>query len=176
MDHARAQYDDPLFAWQPPCKPAAPAVPIVCSEPAGSRPPAPDLPAEFALIWAVLEHHRGAEHAITAPNIADSAGLWPDMAPANRGTRVRKILEITQDCWPWPICGDTSGYYLAATAEELNHYMANLRSRAICTLRRYGTVRKLAKRAGFYHLGRGRFADPATGEGVMPIARAHVSQ
>ena len=110
-------------------------------------------------IWAVLAHHRGQAAAITAPAIAEAAGLWPDVTPVNRGTRVRKVLELAQDVWPWPVCGDGDGYYLAVTADEMTHYCAQVRSRALCNLRRFASFRKAGKRVGFPYLGHGRWAD-----------------
>lgn len=164
IDVAQPGRDEPLLALmlQEPCTPVARA----------TQPPAPagysarplsagadlDVPPEFVPIWSVLELHRGQATAITAPAIADAAGLWPDMAPANRGTRVRKVLELAQDVWPLPICGDADGYYVAVTPDELTHYCANLRSRALCCHRRFASVRNAGRRAGFRYLGHGRWA------------------
>jgi hypothetical protein len=149
---------DDLFAWaeQRSCRPPAPPVQPICM---ASAPQAPtDLPDGYREIVAVLRHHRGAESAITAPQIAQTAGLWPDLSPVNRGTKVRKVLELTQDFWPFPICGDSDGYYVAATADELTHYCANLRSRALCILRRFASSRRAGRRAGFTYHGRGRWS------------------
>ena len=185
MDHLRPTYDDPLFAaaaQRPRTPPAAvpqgagTAVAAATLQRPENLPvgqsqgfkgaenvppcsPAFPLPPEFAAIWNVLEQHVGAEDAITAPAIAAAACLWPDMTPVNAGTKVRKILELTQDAWPFPICGDANGYYLAANAEELSHYCANLRSRAFCCHRRFASVRNAGRRAGFEYLGHGRWAD-----------------
>jgi len=162
-----------LFTWaeQHPCQaPAAPVQQPRISPSVPSVSSVPALPSEFSAIWAVLELHRGADFAITAPEIALTAGLWPEMSPANCGTKVRKILEITQDYWPWPVCGDRDGFYLAATAEEMAHYSANLRSRAMGILRRFASHRRAGRRAGFEYLGHGRWA--ANTKEVMPIARA----
>ena len=188
MDQSRTISDLPLFAAaaQRPCTPAATPVQPSCAAPASgaaraSR-AAPEtvplghsqgvrgaenaplaatlpLPPEFVAIWDVLERHRGQATAITAPAIAATAGLWPDATPANRGTRVRKVLELSQDQWPWPVCGDADGYYLAATAEELCHCCASLQSRALCIHRRFASVRNVARRCGFTYLGHGRWAD-----------------
>ena len=118
---------------------------------------AAEMPAEAERIFAVIARHLGAESAITAPDIAEVAGLWTEMKPANRGTKIRKILEQHQEAWPFPICGDSEGYYVAITAEELSHYCANLRSRALCCLTRFASFRKAGKRAGFNYLGKGRW-------------------
>jgi len=143
-----------LLSWRPPpqpaCKPIAPDPQPACNLP---------LPADLLAIFRVLDSHQGAASAITAPEIAAAAALYTDSSPANRGTRIRKLLEQYQDAWPWPICGDANGYYRAATAAELSHYCANLRSRAMCDLRRFATVRRHGRRAGFTYLGKGRWAD-----------------
>lgn len=148
---------DDLFTWaersQPACGTIADAVQAACA----GLPAC--LPDDFRLVIQVLASHVGADLAITAPEIAAAAGLWPDMAPANRGTKVRKLLELHQDDWPWPICGDSRGYYFASTADDLTHYCASLRSRAICDLRRFATTRRHARRAGFIYLGHGRWSD-----------------
>jgi len=128
-----------------------------CTPPAA---PMPALPPEGRRLFAVLESHKGAAAAITAPALAEAAGLWPDMTPANRGTRVREMLSLHQDDWPWPIVGDVDGYYRPATAAEITHCCANYRSRALLILRRLRTVRRKAMAAGFVHCGHDRFADP----------------
>lgn len=145
-----------LLSWRPPQAPRTPAAAPV--QPACSIP----LPDDLLAIFRILETHQGAEAAITAPMIAWDAGLFMDASPANRGTRVRKLLEQYQDAWPWPICGDANGYYRAATAAELSHYCANLRSRVLCNLRRFATVRRHGRRAGFVYLGKGRWSDSPT--------------
>ncbi len=119
--------------------------------------PAIDLSPETELVFAVIAKHLGADSAITAPEIAESAGLWPEMKPANRGTKVRKLLEQSQASWPFPICGDSEGYYVAITADELSHYCANLRSRALCCLTRFASIRNAGRRAGFEYAGKGRW-------------------
>jgi hypothetical protein len=145
---------DDLFAWaaQEAGKSRAEPLQAACPIP-------PDgFSQEATTIFAVLADRRGAASAITAPDIARAAGLWPHLAPANRGNKVRKLLEQTQDFWPFPICGDTTGYYVAATPDELTHYSANLRSRAICCLRRFASARRAGIRAGFVYHGKGRWS------------------
>lgn len=162
---------DDLFQWveQHPCTASAAPPQPVCIAPADPLQTPPDLPAEFAAIWKILEQHRGAASAITAPQIAAAAGLWPDMSPANAGTKVRKILEQTQDWWPWPVCGDSEGFYLAVTAEEMAHYSANLRGRFGSIIKRFVSHRRAGVRVGFTYLGKGRWS--GTPKGVMPIAK-----
>lgn len=179
MDVARQVHDDPLFFWrsQVSCSPAAAQVKIICTVPAGVAFEDPEdrsdldivVPREFTAIWSVLERHRGQEAAITAPAIADAAGLWGDVAPANRGTRVRKVLELAQEIWPWPLCGDGDGFYLAATAEEISHAFAALTSRARKIFIRRRSLDRAARRVGFQTAGKGRYIERKE---VMPIARA----
>jgi len=153
------QYDDPLFAaaTQPACIPVAEAVRQACSA------IDPALPADLVAIVRVLTDHVGEAAAIPAPEIADRAGLYQTLGRANRGTKVRHLLSITLDHLPWPLCGDSAGYYFAGTAAELTHYFANLRSREIEHFRRERTTRHAAMRTGrFVHLGHGRWADRPT--------------
>ena len=160
-------YNDPLFAWCPPADqaqtvrtPTAEAVRQAC------RDLAQDLPSEFLAIVRVLESHVGESRAIAAPDIAQLAGLYDQLGRANRGTKVRHVLSVNLELLPWPLCGDSEGFYFAATAAELTHYAANLRSRWVEMFRRAVTTRRMAVRTGrFVHLGRGRFVDvpPAGG-------------
>jgi len=160
---------DDLFTWAESCRPQetglhtpgiAPAVPLPSQE---------KTPPEFLAIIAVLESRRGPEAAITAPAIAAAAGLWTTLSPVNAGTKVRKVLEMCQDLWPFPICGDADGYYRAEKAADLTHYCANLRSRALCNFRRFATVRRTGRRDGFVYLGRGRWTDPEQPKGWPAI-------
>lgn len=144
--------DLPLFAQARTA--AAPPPQPACTPPAAALPP----PPEFAAIWSILERHHGAAAAITAPAIAAAAGLWPHLSTADRGTRVREVLSQHQDVWPWPVCGDSTGYYLAATPDELTHACATLRSRGVACLRRFASLRRAARRVGFDYLGHGRWA------------------
>jgi len=161
LDHAPADqchdHQGDLFAAAPESAPQP-----VCNPPAAPPQPTIALPNEFAKIWQVLKTHRGASAAITAPAIAAAAGLWTDIPKDQAGTQVRKILELTQDAWPWPIVGDSRGYYLAATADELSHYDANLTSRLAGLFRRRRSHRRTASRCGFEHLGHGNFAQTRT--------------
>lgn len=143
---------DDLFTWaeQQRALPVQPA----CTPPADPL----QTPPEWPQIWAILEGHRGQAAAITAPQIAAAAGLWPHLSETNRGTKVRKILELAQDSWPAPICGDADGYYVAADPAELDHYCANLRSRALCIHRRFASFRRAGRRAGFQYHGHGRWS------------------
>jgi len=160
---------DDLFNWAEthPCQEAAAPVQAACT--ASAEPlPDPDMPVEFWKVWDVLERHYGAEHAITAPEIAAAAGLWLESRPANAGTRVRKLLEVGQEFWPWPVCGDADGFYLAARPEELSHAYANYTSRAKCIFKRIRSMRICALKTGrFVYHGKGRWSGP--GREVMPI-------
>lgn len=149
---------DDLFAWaeKQGCNPVASDLQPDVGEP-------PDgFTSDARAVFAVLTSRRGSAAAITAPDIADAAGLWPDLSDINRGTKVRKILEQTQDYWPFPICGDSSGYYVAATPDEMSHYSANLRSRALCCLRRHASHRRAGIRAGFQYHGKGIWSSPVS--------------
>ena len=175
MDVARPIYEDPLFSWKPQPSGTASAEPLhpVCNTQA-EPPPADEAPSsEFMAIIAVLENRLGKESAITAAAIAAAAGLWPNLAPNNAGTKVRGVLEMFQDRWPFPICGDSDGYYRAAKAEELTHYCANLRSRALCNFRRFATVRRTGRQNGFVYLGHGRWSDqqPKGGPSIAPLIK-----
>ena len=148
---------DDLFAWfeQHPCIVPAASAHCPCEVPV----PPDGFSDEILAIFTILRSHLGAASAITAPAIAKAAGLWLELSLPNRGTKVRRLLEQYQDYWPMPICGDSDGYYVPETPEELSHYCANLRSRAVCILRRFSSFRKAGRRAGFTYHGRGRWTE-----------------
>ena len=94
-----------------------------------------NLPAEVQAILRVLESRRGRVCAITAAAIARAVGLQD-------GTKVRQYLELHFADLPWPVVADAAGYYRPADADDSAHYARNLRSRALCILRRlYGHAR-----------------------------------
>jgi len=91
--------------------------------------PADALPPEFHAIVRVLSRHVGRDNAITAPDVAIAANLWPDTPRAARGTKVRAIINRHREDLPWFLCGDAAGLYVAATLAERNAYQRQLLSR-----------------------------------------------
>ena len=87
------------------------------------------LPAQ---IQAILKHHRGAQHAITAIRIARQLGYHDD-----RKVRLAIQALITSG---HAIAANVSkkplGYYLVQTPEEAKAYSRTLRSRAVHTFKR----------------------------------------
>lgn len=116
-----------------------------------------ELPADFLLIVQVLDGRVGQERSVTALGIAERAGLWPTRTPGSRARSVRELLERHFSDLPWPICGDETGFYRPATAEELCHYHANLRGRGVKIFSRLATLKRIAPLAGFEYLGNGQW-------------------
>ena len=134
-----------------------------------SNVPAEALPAEFHAICAVLSRHRGADAAIRAEDIAKEADLWPDSSKEVRRTRVRSVIRVHFIDFPFPVLANTNGFFVAETAEEIEHYHKSLRSRIREIGLRIVVLKKQARAAGFPYLGRARWGAPA-GKEVPPIA------
>lgn len=180
MSEQRTISDLPLFAQArtaPP--PAAGTMGERPREPQAAPPVQPPCntdalppPPEFDRVVQVLSSHLGAHSAITAYGIAEHALINPAGTRGSRERHVRELLEIHLEHLPWPLVADANGFYRPLTSEELQHYWANLHSRAMCLFIRLRTLRRLATRAGFEYHGRGRWADPQPPGGV-PSASAH---
>lgn len=108
-------------------------------------------PPEAFRIRDVLADRRGRERAITAPDIAAAAGLWPNNSRAGKGTRAREIITIWYEHLQIPghvLVAGGAGYYHTSDSDEAARYLATLRSRALNTLGRYRRVRIAAQAAG----------------------------
>ena len=113
------------------------------------------MDVEGQVLWDRLATCRGHRAAITAGRLARETGIGgPD------GTAVRQAIGRNLEEFPEPVVansmseGGRRGYFVAVTDEEIAHYDAALRSRAITILVRRRTFRLKAGEAGFEREGR----------------------
>lgn len=137
---------DDLFAYasehpEEMLSPAASPVQTDCSSPARQ------LPDDAIRIVQVLSGRVGRANAITAPDLADAAGLFQDSPRQARGTQLRHLLTLHLDDLPWPVVADASGYYRPADYAEARHYVANLLARTAGILDRLAAFARLCNRA-----------------------------
>lgn len=108
-----------------------------------------------------MASHVGRGHTITAPSIADAAGLWPTLRPADRGTRVREIITTWYEAILIPghvLVSDSSGYYHSSDPDDVAHYHCSLLSRIREIALRTRRVRLAAQTAGLRYHGRGHWS------------------
>jgi hypothetical protein len=164
MDVARAIHDDPLFAWHEPAPRTSPAAAVqdACSAPAEIvQEPAVEepVPAEFGRLVAAIEPCIGEAQAKTAWDVARETGLGEGMSRLNRERRVRHLVEVHFDRFPWPVCALSTGYFRPVSADEIAHYDAAITSRIMCMFRRRSTFRRACRNDGWPYLGRGHFGE-----------------
>jgi hypothetical protein len=70
------------------------------------------------------------------------------------------LLEVKLGDFPFPIVSTSAGYFRPASADEINHCLASLQSRAICIFLRKRTIIRNAKAAGYERQGK-RFVAPS---------------
>lgn len=154
--------DLPLFA-------AAKPRPVSVPEPVNPRRTGVEWTEAMRMIWEVLRGHVGEASGITAPRIAREAGLWVEMSDSDRGDKVRAQIRVFLDELPWPVLAGSGGYYLAGTAEEIEHYDAAQLSRIRHQGARLAKSRRQARAAGFVYQGKGRWAEPAGGVRIPEV-------
>jgi hypothetical protein len=118
----------------------------------------------FLSILRLLNGRRGAANALTLDEITLQAGI-----PNRRLTE--QILEHRLADFPFPMVSSGAGYFIPATAEELNAYQASLRSRALKCFLRARTVRRKALAAGWRREGT-RFANPPVQMDLWDVTEA----
>lgn len=111
-----------------------------------------NLDTYFASVSSILAVHRGESNAITIADLTLRAGL-----PNRRATE--QLLELRFADFPFPLVSSSAGYYVPAKAEEVNHYLNSLQSRAVCIFLRKRAAMRKALRSGFRREGK-RFVDP----------------
>lgn len=67
------------------------------------------------------------------------------------------LLENCLERLPFVVVSGTAGYWRPSSADEVEHYLASLRSRLVKLARRRRTIKRLALASGFVHEG-GRIA------------------
>ena len=87
---------------------------------------------ELEFVKKELEKHRGKGNTISAGEIAEMLG-YPVEGSHVKG---RDLVKRCAKKYRIPVGGNTSGYYIITTQDELEQYKSNLRSRAQKTLER----------------------------------------
>jgi len=84
----------------------------------------------------ILLHHKGAENAIYAAEVARLIGL-----PKEEGNRtIRVMIEQAIYAYGLPIASNHYGYFLIETPFELNHYLQSLNARVTGIEKRAKTI------------------------------------
>ena len=120
-----------------------------------------DPPPEALRIAQVLASHTGRDAAITAPEIARVAGLWPNLSDADRGTKVRALISVWYESMLQPrlvLVSNSDGFFHTADPADLSHYDRSLLSRIREIALRDRRVRMAARTAGFVHHGHGQWS------------------
>lgn len=106
----------------------------------------------FHTVAELLRTRRGEEQAITIDQIVTLTGM-------SSRRECEELLEKRLADFPFPLAASARGYYIPTSAEELNRYVASLRSRAMKIFLRQRTVVRKAVAAGWPRAGR-IFAPP----------------
>lgn len=154
-DAALAGLDLFAYAEQRRCSVAAPRPQNPCTTHA-------EPPPEALRLRDVLSTHLSRARAITAPAIAEAAGLWPDLSPADRGTRAREIITTWYESLQLAgrvLVSDSCGFWHSDDPAEISRYHRSLLSRIREIGSRARRVRLAAQTTGrFAYHGGGHWA------------------
>lgn len=76
-------------------------------------------------IAEILSAHRGTRNKITSAAIARKIGIYEDDTHA----QTRALIKQAAEQFDLPLAGDSNGYFIITSEDELNAYVANLNSR-----------------------------------------------
>lgn len=119
-----------------------------------------DLQPLFLIVRDLLATARGRKLAWTLDRLAEAAGT------SRRD--VEQVLEERLSDFPFPLVSGSPGYWIPEDAEEINHYRASLRSRAVKIFIRAKRVAVMARRAGWPQEGR-LFRNPPARQGELNL-------
>ncbi|MCX7009663.1 MAG: hypothetical protein NTY53_20865 [Kiritimatiellaeota bacterium] len=111
---------------------------------------------------SLLKHRIGEAAALPLDQLVALAGL-----PNRRAAEA--LMETRLDDFGFPLCAGSGGYFVPQTPEEINHYLASLKSRIRCIAIRLRTVRQNAQRAGWARDGKQFSAPPARREFLFDV-------
>lgn len=144
-----------VYAERQACTVAAPVPQNPCTLPA-------DPPPEALRLRDALASHLSRDRAITAPALADAAGLWPDLRPADRGTRARELMTTWYEALQLSgrvLVSDSCGFWHSDDPAEISRYHRSLLSRIREIATRARRVRLAAQTTGrFAYHGGGHWA------------------
>lgn len=95
----------------------------------------------------------GEKEAYTLQGLADACGCTRRI--------VEKILETRLEDLGFVVVSGSAGYWRPQSADEVNHYLNSLQSRAVKVFLRKKRIARLAKASGFVREGK-NFTNPPT--------------
>jgi len=111
----------------------------------------------------LLVNRRGRRQAITIEQIQNAVGL-----PDRRSCET--LMEEHLADFPFPLVAGSGGYYIPASADDVNTYMESLRSREFALYRRRRRVMRKALAHGFQRVGK-LFQNPPCAQAELFAAR-----
>jgi hypothetical protein len=104
------------------------------------------LDAKFKIVREILFNRLGEGQAATIGELCHATGL--------SRRRMEQLLEIHLAAFPFPVISTSAGYFRPASADEINHCLASLQSRAMCIFLRKRTIIRNARAAGYQRQGK----------------------
>lgn len=104
------------------------------------------IDATFAVVREILFNRIGESNAATIDELCLAAGI------GRRG--MEHLLELKLGEFPFPVISTSAGYFRPANADEINHCLASLQSRAMCIFLRKRTIIRNARAAGYQRQGK----------------------
>ena len=112
----------------------------------------PDESPSWSVVCSALSVARGEGNSITIGRLAAMAGL------------PRREVEVLLEChWaslPFTVVAGPRGLFRPTSPDELDHYLAALRSRIRCIAIRHAATRRVAQREGWLRQDRRFVAAP----------------
>lgn len=102
--------------------------------------------AAFTVVKEILFNRIGEAKAATIDELSRASGI------GRRG--MEHLLEVKLGDFPFPIISTSAGYFRPASADEINHCLASLQSRAMCIFMRKRTIIRNARAAGYERQGK----------------------
>lgn len=103
------------------------------------------------IVIRILSDAVGEENAQTIFDLCLATGL--------KRRPMETLLEVRIQDIPFPVVSSGAGYFRPASAADVNHCLASLRSRALCIFLRRSKVIRAALAAGYVRNGK-LFSDP----------------
>ncbi len=119
-----------------------------------------DLQPLFLIVRDLLATATSRKLAWTLDRLAEAAGT--------SRREVEQVLEERLADFPFPLVSGSPGYWIPQDADEINHYRASLRSRAVKIFTRAKRVATMARRAGWPQEGR-LFRNPPARQGELNL-------
>ena len=116
---------------------------------------------DFEQVRRILVEHRGRANAITIDQLCHLADL-----PSRRACE--DLLETRLADFQFILVADAHGYYIPTTADEINHYLDSLQSRAVKIFLRKRRVMRKALASGLQRQGK-HFSDPPALQKELPL-------